>query len=221
MIENIQSIQNVINSPLFKGITMEELIPMLRCLEGSIKNFDKNETVSDENTNPNRFGLLAEGKLQVVQYDYMGNRTIIATIKPNQIFGETFSYIRKKSTLNVEALTNSRVLFLNSEKLSNPCKNCCAFHKRLINNLLYIIANKNINLIEKIECMSQRTTKEKLLAFLNLESIKNNSRKFEIQYDRQTLADYLGVERSAMSAEISKLRNEKIIECEKNKFKLL
>ncbi|MBO6181187.1 Crp/Fnr family transcriptional regulator, partial [bacterium] len=91
----------------------------------------------------------------------------------------------------------------------------------LVKNLLFIISNKNVNLTEKIECMAKRTTKEKLLTFLSLESIKQNSKEIYIQYDRQALADYLGVERSAMSAELSKLRKDGIIECEKNWFKLL
>ena len=96
-----------------------------------------------------------------------------------------------------------------------------SFHKQLVKNLLYIISNKNVNLTEKIECMSQRTTIEKLLIFQNMESIKNNLKEFTISFDRQALADYLGVERSAMSAELSKLRNEGILKSEKNKFKLL
>ena len=126
--------------------------------------------------------------------------------------------------MDVETIEKSTVLFLDSDKLSSPCQNCCSFHKQLVKNLLFIISNKNVNLTEKIECMAKRTTKEKLLAFLSLESKKQNrqnSKEFYIQYNRQALADYLGVERSAMSAELSKLKNEGILEYNKNWFKLL
>ena len=194
---------------------------MLGCLRGVIKKYDKGETVISEGDKLNKFGLLIEGKLQVVQYDYLGNKSVISVIEPKQIFGEAFAYVNKNSSLDVEAIEKSKVLFLDSDKLSTPCEHCCTFHKQLVKNLLFIISNKNVNLTQKIECMSKRTTKEKLLTFLSLESIKNNSKEFTILLDRQALADYLGVERSAMSAELSKLRKDGIIECEKNWFKLL
>ncbi|MBO6256868.1 Crp/Fnr family transcriptional regulator, partial [bacterium] len=130
-------------------------------------------------------------------------------------------YVKTKFPMNVETTEKSKVLFLISDRISNPCPNGCVFHKQLINNLLHILAHKNVNLTQKIECMSKRTTKEKLLTFLTLESIKQNSKEFYISYDRQSLADYLGVERSAMSAELGKLRKDGVIECEKNWFKLL
>ena len=194
---------------------------MLGCLRGVIKKYDKGETVISEGQKINKFGLLIEGRLQVVQYDYLGNKSVISIIEPKQVFGEAYAYVDKISSLDVEVIEKSQVLFLDSDKLSTPCEHCCTFHKQLVKNLLYIISNKNVNLTQKIECMSKRTTKEKLLTFLSLESIKNNSREFAISLDRQALADYLGVERSAMSAELSKLRKDGIIECEKNWFKLL
>ncbi len=95
------------------------------------------------------------------------------------------------------------------------------FHNKLINNLFGILAKKNVNLIQKIECMSKKTTREKILSFLEMESVKHASNEFKIPYDRQALADYLGVERSAMSAELGKLRRDGIIESSKNQFKLL
>ncbi|MBQ8458623.1 Crp/Fnr family transcriptional regulator [bacterium] len=217
----IEELEKVKDSILIKGIKTQELSSMLGCLRCVIKKYDKGETVISEGDKINKFGLLIEGKLQVVQYDYLGNKSVVSVIEPKQIFGEAFAYVDKISSLDVEAIEKSKVLFLDSDKLSTPCENCCTFHKQLVKNLLYTISNKNVNLTQKIECMSQRTTKEKLLTFLSLESIKNNSKEFTISLDRQALADYLGVERSAMSAELSKLRNDGIIECEKNWFKLL
>ncbi len=217
----INELEKIKDSELLNGITVEELSSMLGCLRGVIKKYQKDELVLSEGEKIEKFGLLIEGRLRIVLYDYLGNKTIISEIKPNQIFGEAFAYVDKVSSTNIEAIEDSKILFLDSEKLSTPCNNGCSFHKQLVKNLLYIISNKNVNLTEKIECMSQRTTREKLLIFLNMESIKNNSKEFTISFDRQALADYLGVERSAMSAELSKLRNEGILESEKNKFKLL
>ena len=217
----LEELEKVKDSILIKGIKTQELSAMLGCLRGVIKKYDKGETVISEGDKLNKFGLLIEGKLQVVQYDYLGNKSVISVIEPKQIFGEAFAYVNKNSSLDVEAIEKSKVLFLDSDKLSTPCEHCCTFHKQLVKNLLFIISNKNVNLTQKIECMSKRTTKEKLLTFLSLESIKNNSKEFTISLDRQALADYLGVERSAMSAELSKLRKDGIIECEKNWFKLL
>ncbi|MBR1681652.1 Crp/Fnr family transcriptional regulator [bacterium] len=209
------------NCLLFNGIKTKELSALLNCMQSKVIEFDKNKTVMQEGKVFNKLGILLAGNLQVVQYDYLGNRTIISTVEPLQIFGEAFSYVKTKFPMNVETTEKSQVLFLISDRISNPCQNGCIFHKQLINNLLHILAHKNVNLTQKIECMSKRTTKEKLLTFLTLESIKQNSKEFTISLDRQALADYLGVERSAMSAELSKLRNDGIIECEKNWFRLL
>ena len=217
----LEELEKIKDSILIKGIKTQELSSMLGCLRGIIKKYDKGETVISEGQKLEKFGLLIEGKLQVVQYDYLGNKSVVSVIEPKQIFGEAFAYVDKISSLDVEAIEKSKVLFLDSDKLSAPCQNCCIFHKQLVKNLLFIISNKNVNLTQKIECMSKRTTKEKLLTFLSLESIKQNSKEFTISLDRQALADYLGVERSAMSAELSKLRQDGIIECEKSWFKLL
>ena len=217
----LEELEKVKDSILIKGIKTQELSSMLGCLRGVIKKYDKGETIISEGQKLNKFGLLIEGKLQIVQYDYLVNKSVISVIEPKQIFGEAFAYVNKNSSLDVETTEKSKVLFLDSDKLSTPCEHCCTFHKQLVKNLLFIISNKNVNLTQKIECMSKRTTKEKLLTFLSLESIKNNSKEFTILLDRQALADYLGVERSAMSAELSKLRKDGIIECEKNWFKLL
>ena len=174
---------------LFNGIKTQELTALLGCMQSKVIEFDKNKTVMQEGKVFDKLGILLEGNLQVVQYDYLGNRTIISTVEPLQIFGEAFSYVKTKFPMNVETTEKSKVLFLISDRISNPCPNGCVFHKQL--------------------------------TFLTLESIKQNSKEFYISYDRQSLADYLGVERSAMSAELGKLRKDGVIECEKNWFKLL
>lgn len=213
-------IQKLKDCRLFNGIKPEESNAMLSCLGSYIKYFDKKEAIIHDGRILDSIGIVLEGKLQVVQYGYFGERAVLATLGPMQIFGEAFSYTQMKIPVNVEAVEKSKVLFLNSNKICNPCHNGCSFHNRLINNLFGILAKKNINLIQKIECMSKKTTKEKLLTFLNIESVKTGSKEFAIPYDRQSLADYLGVERSAMSTELGKLKKAGVIDFSKNKFSL-
>lgn len=208
-------------SQLLCGINASEVHSLLNCLNAKIIEFDKNEIVVHEGNLLSKFGLVVEGELQLVQYDYFGNKNILSTIGPLQIFGEAFSYSGLKMPFTVECSLKTVVILFNSDKISTPCENCCIFHRRLINNLLKIISEKNILLTQKIECISKRTTREKILAYLSIEAVKKENNEFSINLDRQRLADYLGVERSAMSAEISKLRKENIIECKKNIFKLL
>ena len=218
MKENINKIKKC---KLFNRIKEDELEALLSCLNAKLIKYDKNITIFEEGKVLHSFGVVLSGKLQVVQYDFSGNRSVLNLLEPFQIFGEAFSYVGTNFPMNVETIEKSEVLIMNSTKISNPCENGCKFHKQLINNLLHILAHKNVNLTQKIECMAKRTTREKLLTFLSIEAVKNNSKEFEISYDRQGLADYLGVERSAMSAELSKLRQEGILDTKKNKFKLL
>lgn len=218
MISYIDTLQNCL---LFEGIKKEDLLNLLGCLNARVKKYKKDEIVLEEGGNVTFSGIVLAGSLQTEQYDYLGNRTILARIEPVQLFGEAFYFSKEKVAVNIVAAEDSCVLLFNSAKISSPCQNHCLFHIKLINNLLQVLATNNIALNQKIQCISQRTTREKLLNYLASESKKQNSNEFFIPYDRQSLADYLCVERSAMSVEISKLRNEKILECTKNKFKFL
>lgn len=216
-----QYISALAQSPLFRHIKPQEIEMLLGCLRPKIRHFDKNDNVLAERKALDRFGILLSGKLQIVQYDYFGNRTILSSLHPVQLFAEAFAYVEAKFPLTVEACEKSTVLFLDSTKCARTCQRRCVFHIEMAYNLLHILAHKNVNLTQKIECMSQRTTREKLLAFLSLQAFAQGRNEFEIPYNRQELADYLGVERSAMAAEISKLRKEGKLESTKNKFKLL
>lgn len=216
-----QYIPALAQSPLFRYIKPQEIEMLLGCLRPKIRHFNKNDNVLVEGKALDRFGILLSGKLQIVQYDYFGNRTILSSLHPVQLFAEAFAYVDAKFPLTVEVCEKSTVLFLDSTKCARTCQRRCLFHTEIAYNLLHILARKNVNLTQKIECMSQRTTREKLLTFLSLQALAKGSNEFEIPYNRQELADYLGVDRSAMAAEISKLRKEGKLESKKNKFKLL
>lgn len=208
-------------SVLFDGIKEEELSALVHCLNGKIKTFESGETIFHEGTKYSVCAILLDGKAQMVQYDYMGNRSILSEIEPLQLFGESYSINNCEFPISIEASTRSAILLINSKNISTPCTQSCKFHILLINNLLKILSTNNMKLNTKLQCLSKRTTREKLLSYLYSQSQKHKSAEFEIPFDRQSLADYLCVERSAMSVEISKLCKDKIIEARKNKFKLL
>ena len=207
---------------LFKGIDESELMPLLSCLSAKEAHYEKGQTVFLSGEKIECFGIVLSGQVQVVQDDYYGNRSIFAKIGTGNLFGESFACAETK-TLPVSVITTieSDLLFIDCHRLAAPCANACAFHRSLIQNMLNIIAMKNISLTQKIEFTSKRTTREKLMAYISAEAKKATSNQFSIPFNRQELADYLSVERSAMSAELSKLRDDGILNFNKNQFELL
>lgn len=207
--------------PLFEHIGEEELETMLECLNARVVKAEKNCPIFQEGNPAGYVGIVLSGMVQIVKMDYYGNRSIMASAEPAQIFGEAFACAGAK-TLPVSAIaaSDSVVMLVDCRRILTVCKNACTFHTRLVNNLLQVVAVKNLQLSQKIEIISKRTTREKLMAYLLMEAKRHGSNEFRIPYDRQALADYLGVERSAMSAELGRMRKEGIIECRKNYFKM-
>lgn len=204
---------------LFKNIADNDLLSMLKCLNAKVEVYTKNQTIFSEGEPAKFVGIVLSGAVQIVKDDYYGNRSVVASVEPSQLFAEAFSCANVKALpVSVIATENSIVMLIDCKHIITTCSNSCVFHNTLINNLLDVVAHKNLVLNQKIEIMSKRTTREKLMSFLLAQAKKNGSNTFSIPYDRQTLADYLGVERSAMSAEISKLRKEGIIQSNKNNF---
>lgn len=207
---------------LFKGITESELQLLLSCFSANLLHFNKNQIVFMSGQNINHFGVVLSGKAQIYQEDIYGNKSILSNIGVGDLFGESFAYSETKIfPVSMMTTTESDLLFIDSNKLASPCTNACSFHSKLIQNMLRIIATKNISLTQKIEFTSKRTTREKLMAYLSSESQKSRSRSFSISFNRQQLADYLFVDRSAMSAELSKLRDDGILKFNKSQFELL
>ena len=193
--------------PLFDGIGPSDVHSMIPCLDGKTLQIPKNSPVFLEGT-PARFvGVVLSGTLQVVRDDYYGNRSIMTILQPGELFAESFSFAGLETMpVSVIAVKDSEVLLLDCRRILAPCSNSCHFHRLLMKNLVQEIAQKNLALSRKIRYMSQKSTKEKLMAFLFDQAKQQGSTEFVIPYDRQALADYLGVERSAMSAEIGKLK---------------
>ena len=208
--------------PLFDGIPMEDLQTMMGCIDGRILEVAKGQYVFHEGDPAIYVGMVLSGSVQLVREDYYGNRSIVAHIGPAQLFGETYACAHVSALpISVVADTESRVLLMDCRRITTSCSSACSFHNRIIFNLLGLVATKNLVFDQKIQITSQRTTREKLMAYLLNQAKLLASNSFTIPYDRQGLADYLEVDRSGLSAEISKLRKEGILESEKNRFTLL
>lgn len=208
--------------PLFDRIGDESLKEMLGCLNAKERSYKKGDAVFAEGDKAKYLGIVLEGSVQLVRVDYYGNRSILTNIEPPQLFGEAFACAGMKSLpVDAVAATDTRILLLDAQRIARPCGNACPCHGQTILNLLHIVAKKNLVLHQKIEITSKRSTREKLMTYLLLQAKNAKSHTFTVPYDRQELADYLEVDRSGLSAEISKLRNEKVLECRRSTFTLL
>ena len=208
--------------PLFFHIADEDLIPILGCIGARVVSYKKNETIVAEESAAKNIGIVLSGSVQIIQVDYYGNRSIVSTAEPSEVFGEAFACAQVKSIpVNIIADEDSQIMFVDCMRVLGACSNACEFHRQMIYNLMKDLAMKNIMFHQKISVTSKRSTREKLMAYLLLQAKKNGSDSFDIPYDRQELADYLEVDRSGLSAEIGKMRKEGIIETRKNHFELL
>ena len=208
--------------PLFYNIAGDDLRSMLACLGAKIAIYNKKEIILAEGDPAFYIGILLCGTARIERTDYYGNRSIVAHVEPGELFGESFACAEsEKIPVDVIATESCEVMLIDCKRVINSCGNACAFHNQMIFNLLKVVAIKNIVLNQKVEVCSKRTTREKLMTYLSLHAKRTGCRSFTIPYDRQQLSDYLEVDRSGLSAEISKLRREGIIESRKNHFKLL
>lgn len=208
--------------PLFLDVTDDNIITMLDCLEARTDIFDKNYTILSEGAPAKYIGIVLLGSVQITRTDYYGNRSILGNLCEGELFAEAFACMQMTSMpVSVIANETSTIMFIDCNHILHTCQNGCPFHQQLIYNLMKVLAAKTVMFQQKIEITSKRTTREKLLAYLTICAKKNNKNSFKISFNRQELADYLEVDRSGLSAEISKLRKDGILECRRNYFKLL
>ena len=209
-------------SPLFIGVADEHIMKMLSCLGAVKETFDKKYTIIAEGNRAKFIGILLSGSAQIEQVDYYGNRTIVGRVEPSQLFSEEFACAQVEAVpVSVIANEPCEVLLLDCNHILHTCHNNCPFHQQMIFNLMKNMAVKNIVYHQKIDITSKRSTREKLMAYLMFCAKESGSDSFEIPYDRQELADFLEVDRSGLSAEISKLRKEGVLLSTKKHFELL
>lgn len=206
---------------LFAGVGDDEISAMLSCLGARLYNYKKGEYVLRQGEHLSDIIVLVEGNLHIQKDDYWGNRSILSQVAVGEMFGEAYVAPESGALLNdVVATENSTVIFFDVRKIITTCSSGCRFHYMIVQNMFFAISDKNRKLVQKLGHMSKRTTREKLISYLSEESKKQNSSNFTIPFNRQQLADFLSVDRSAMSNELCKMRDEGLIEFDKNYFKL-
>ncbi|NCA68001.1 MAG: Crp/Fnr family transcriptional regulator [Clostridia bacterium] len=207
---------------IFANVEHLDIIKILSCLHARKSNYLKGEHVYNEGDHIIELGIVLSGEVHIVKRNYYGNENIIANITSGNIFAESAAF-SKHHILQVDviAVADSEILFLDYKRIISPCANTCAFHTRLIENMITVIADKNAFLNQKLGYISKRSTKEKLLSYLFDQSKATKSNKFKIPFNREQLANYLSVDRSAMSNELCKLRDAGIITFHKNQFEML
>ena len=206
---------------LFSGVGDDDISTMLSCLEARLLTYKKGEYVLRQGEHLSDILVLAEGRLHIQRDDYWGNRSILGHIGVEEIFGEAYVAPESGTLLNdVIAVEDSAVFFFDVKRVISTCSSACRFHTMVVQNLFFAISEKNRGLVQKLDYMSRRTTREKLLSYLSEEAKKQNSASITLPFNRQQLADYLSVDRSAMSNELCKMRDEGLLEFEKNRFRL-
>ena len=164
-------------------------------------------------------GVLLQGKLSIEHDDLWGNKTILSMITPGNIFAETYACVPGEPLMvNIVAIEDSRILCLNMLHLLTTCERSCPHHNKLIRNLLAILAQKNLHLSRRSFHTAAKTIRARLLSYLSYEASRQGSLSFDIPFNRQQLADYLNLDRSALSNELSKMQKEQIIICHRNHF---
>ena len=206
---------------LFADVGDEDISSMITCLGASLRTYRRGEYVLRQGERISDILVLVEGSLHIQKDDYWGNRSILGHIGVGEIFGEAYAASESGTLLNdVVAMEDSSVFFFDVKRVITTCSSACRFHSLVVQNLFFAISEKNRSLVQKLDYVSRRTTREKLISYLSEEAKKQNSAYITIPFNRQQLADYLSVDRSAMSNELCKMRDDGLLEFDKNRFKL-
>ena len=209
-------------SVLFSGVKEEDIRAFLSCVEAKVRRYGKGEYVLQQGEYLDDIAVLTEGSLHIQNDDYWGNRSILGRISIGEIFGEAYAFSREEPLMNdVVAIEDSTVMFINAKKVISTCSSACRFHTLVVQNLFSVLSEKNKKLVQKLGHIGKRSTREKLISYLSQESKRQKSAEITIPFNRQQLADFLSVDRSAMSNELCKMRDEGLLTFRKNVFRLL
>ena len=207
--------------PLFEQIGAQELTALLRCLHGRERSYKKGEILIMDQDHVQQVGVVLSGSVHMLKEDIWGNQTLFGYIGPGQLVGEMFAVQRRASAyVSFVAASDARVLFLDAAHIIHDCPNRCAFHSQLVTNFFDQLGRKGVSLMEKIEVSSRPSLREKILAYLSMQAQKQDSRYITLPLNRTELADFLGVNRSAMTRELSAMRRDGLIDFDGNAFVL-
>ena len=208
--------------PFFNGMRDDEILSILHCVQASTVTRPRGTYILRAGDTTEVMGLVLSGSVLILQEDLWGHRNILSKCTAGDFFGEPYA-ATSGAVLNVNAGAEDdcELLFLNVKRLLMSCPTACGHHQKLIRNLVSVLANRLLVFNDKITHVSKRSTREKLLSYLSTESVRQASLSFDIPFDRQQLADYLCVDRAAMSVELSKLQKEGILKTKRRHFELI
>ena len=207
---------------LFRGTSPEEVRTMLDCLSAENKQFQRGSVIYHAGDVIHSIGLVLSGSVSIENDDVWGNKSILDKVGPGHVFAETYACVPGEPLMiSVVAAEPAEILFLDMSRVLHICSNACDFHSKLIRNLLAISSQKNLNLSRRIFHTSSKSIRGRLLSYLSFQATQRGSRDFEIPFNRQQLADYLSVDRSAMSNELSKMQRDGLLRLERNHFSLI
>lgn len=211
-----------LNAPLFAGIKNEDMGAMLHCIGYHISSFSRGEIIAFEGDHLKHIGIVLSGQVDMVKEDLWGNKTMLLRMGRNEIFGETFACGDDSlSTVTFLVSEDATVMFMRFSRVMHSCTMACGFHHRLIENMVRLIAGKNRELMQKLDVVSKRTIREKLLTYLSIQAQQQRQRYFEIPLGRVELAEYLCVDRSALTRELAKMKADGLIDYDRNHFRIL
>ena len=208
------------SNPIFDGIAFSDFESMLSCLSAKSVHYRKGEILVISGDIIDFVGLVLSGGVQIIKEDLEGRITILTELAASDIFGEVFACAGiSHSPVTIQAVEDTEVLMLDYKRVISSCSSTCPFHSRLIENMLKLLATKNLLLNQKIEVLSKRTTRDKLMCYFD--SQRGVAKRFTIPFNREELAQYLCVDRSAMSNELSKMRDDELIKFNRNEFEII
>ena len=206
---------------LFRGIEEQEIDSLLQCVAATKREYKKGEVILSEGTITESLGIVLSGMAIISCSDIWGNNSSLGDIAPGAVFAEVYACIPGEPLrISVSAAEDTTVLFMNVGRVLSTCTNACPFHTKLVRNLLTVCAYKSLQLSQRILHTSSKSIRGRLMSYFSQCAKGSGSCSFQIPYNRQQLADYLGVDRSAMSNELSKMQKEGLIEYQRNQFLL-
>ena len=209
-------------SSVFFNISDKEIELLYGCMQPVVRQYKKGEYIFLHGDALGSIPILLDGSIHIQKDDYWGNRSIVNIIEAGDMFGESYALSENSIILNdAVAVENCTVAFFDTKRMLTSCASSCGFHNKVIQNLFVALAGKNIKLVQKLGHISQRSTREKLISYLSEQAQLSHSGSFTIPFNRQQLADFLSVDRSAMSSELCKMRDEGLLTFHKNQFTLL
>ncbi len=210
------------NTPVFRGADAAQIQKMLDELSPDIKTYARGATICHAGETTATMGVVLWGRATIELCDAWGNRSIIERLEPGEVFAEAYACLPGEPLMvSVTADTATRVMHVDIGRLLEGGQGLSAEQALLLRNLLRITAKKNVTLSQRMMNISARTIRARLLSYLSQQAIRTGSSRFTIPFNRQELADYLGVERSALSAQMSKMKEEGLIDYRKNEFEVL